>query len=195
MNPHFFFNALSSLQSFAINETDSIALAENLSKFSHIMRQTLENTYREYITIKQEEDFLQEYLELQQMRFPNKFDFYIQCDKNIDSDDLSIPSMIVQPFVENSVEHGFSNLPYKGTLTISFDKGKDSVIVIVHDNGKGLNYEAQPAKPHVSRASQIIKDRIYLLNLKLKTNATFDIQNNDDKGVTVTIKLPIIHES
>lgn len=195
MNPHFFFNALSSLQSFAVNEPDFIALAENLSKFSHIMRQTLENTYREYVTIKQEEDFLREYLELQQMRFPDKFDFSIHCSQNIDDEDLLIPSMIVQPFVENSVEHGFANLPYKGLLNIRFDQDDDGIRVNVFDNGRGLDYNAPLAKPYVSRASQIIKDRIYLLNLKLKTNATFSITNNADQGVTVTIKLPIIHES
>lgn len=195
MNPHFFFNALSSLQSFAVNETDSIALAENLSKFSHIMRQTLENTYRDYVTIKQEEDFLREYLELQQMRFPDKFDFTIHCDKNLDLDDLLVPSMIVQPFVENSVEHGFANISYKGLLKINFAQDDDGILVTVCDNGRGLNYNTSPAKPYVSRASQIIKDRIYLLNLKLKSNATFKIANNADQGVTITIKLPMIHES
>ena len=72
MNPHFFFNALSALQSFALQENDGKALASNLSKFSHIMRETLESTYKEYVTIEQEKDFLNEYLELQKMRFPTE---------------------------------------------------------------------------------------------------------------------------
>jgi Histidine kinase len=192
MNPHFFFNALTSLQSFAINETDAIVLAENLSKFSHIMRETLENSYREYVTVKQEEDFLREYLELQQLRFPQKFNFEINGIDDNDGDNYLIPSMIVQPFVENSIEHGFANLPYIGQLNISFIKTNDAIEVIVYDNGKGLNYALSQAKPYISRASQIIKDRIYLLNMKLKSNAKFSILNNDDNGVTVKIMLPII---
>jgi hypothetical protein len=95
MNPHFFFNALASLQSFALNESDSMVLAENLSMFSHIMRETLENTYREYNSVQQEIDFLNEYLQLQQLRFPGKFTYNISNTlKN--SAYVLIPSMIVQ---------------------------------------------------------------------------------------------------
>ncbi|HLO54588.1 MAG TPA: histidine kinase [Saprospiraceae bacterium] len=194
MNPHFFFNALASLQSFAINETDAILLAENLSKFSHIMRETLENTYREYVTIRQEESFLREYLELQQLRFPEKFDFKIFIDNNLDENNLLIPSMIVQPFIENSVEHGFANIQKMGYLSIDFKKENENVIITVIDDGHGLNYNAPQGKPHVSRASQIIRDRIYLLNLKLKSRASFSIENNKIDGVTVTINLPLIYE-
>ncbi|MFM2393243.1 MAG: hypothetical protein RLZZ546_1225 [Bacteroidota bacterium] len=192
MNPHFFFNALASLQSFAMNESDSISIAENLSKFSHIMRETLENTYREYVTVSQEKEFLNEYLELQQMRFPNKFKYEIQGMSHEEGNQYYIPSMIVQPFVENSIEHGFSNLPYEGILIISFNIKDNGISVNIFDNGKGLNYDAIPAKPYISRASQIIKDRIYLLNLKLKCNAAFSIKNNEENGVNVEIKLPII---
>jgi Histidine kinase len=195
MNPHFFFNALASLQSFAINESDSIVLAENLSKFSHIMRETLENTYREYVTIQQEQDFLSEYLELQQIRFPGKFEFSIRSDEAVEAHRLLIPSMIVQPFVENCIEHGFANIDYKGNIDIEFSKKDQGIAITVYDNGKGLNYGRAEAKPHISRASQIIKDRIYLLNLKLKSNASFFIKNNAKGGVTVSIVLPVIYEN
>lgn len=196
MNPHFFFNALASLQSFAINETDSMALAENLSKFSHIMRETLENTYREFNTIYQEINFLTEYLELQQMRFPDKFTFSIKNETE-DADSLFIPSMILQPFVENSVEHGFSNIDYIGHLEIIFKTQNETTQIQISDNGRGFNDQAPIAKPYVSRASQIIKDRIYLLNLKLKSDAQFKIHGSGDgqKGVAVHISLPLIHEN
>ena len=195
MNPHFFFNALASLQSFAINETDSMAIAENLSKFSHIMRETLENTYREYNSIQQEIDFMTEYLELQQMRFPNKFTFEI-LNSVSDSDSILIPSMIVQPFVENSVEHGFANIDYKGFIELEFSQQGGNTVVKISDNGRGLGHQSLKSKPYISRASQIIKDRIYLLNLKLKTNAQFSIQNNDksEKGVNILITLPEIYD-
>ncbi|MCU0333429.1 MAG: histidine kinase [Chitinophagaceae bacterium] len=199
MNPHFFFNALASLQSMAVKEGDSQNLAVNLSKFSHIMRETLESTYKEYVTIEQEIDFLSEYLELQKIRFPQKFRFHIQCDPSIEIDELLIPSMIIQPFVENSIEHGFAGMQHMGDLSICFAPHQQELRIDIIDNGKGLTDKQQVHKDHISRASQIIKDRIYLLNIKLKTKARFSIDHRTDQqeGVAVTIYLPIIskHET
>lgn len=114
MNPHFFFNALTALQKFALTGADGNAMASNLSRFSHIMRETLESTYKEYVTIEQEIEFLREYLEVQKIRFPQAFSFEIQANQNLDVSDLLIPAMIIQPFVENSIEHGFSGIDHAG---------------------------------------------------------------------------------
>jgi len=200
MNPHFFFNALSALQSFALLENDGKALASNLSKFSHIMRETLESTYKEYVTIEQEKDFLNEYLELQKMRFPQKFSYEIKVADDIDAGDLVIPSMILQPFVENSIEHGFTGIDYAGHVLIQFNKEPNDLQITITDNGKGLVTTVKEnltagltGNEHISRASQIIKDRIYLLNIKLKTRARFSIDGNKaGNGVTVKIHLPIL---
>jgi two-component sensor histidine kinase len=193
MNPHFFFNALASLQSFALQENDGKALASNLSKFSHIMRETLESTYKEYVTLEQEKDFLQEYLELQRMRFPQKFSYTITIDETIDSDQVVIPSMILQPFVENCIEHGFTGIDYPGDITVTFLREAKDLHIAITDNGKGLAVYDKENNEHISRASQIIRDRIYLLNVKLKTRASFSIDNAaNDKGVTVAIKLPLL---
>ncbi|MBC7874695.1 MAG: histidine kinase, partial [Ferruginibacter sp.] len=195
INPHFFFNALASLQAFALQENDGKALASNLSKFSHIMRETLESTYKEYITIEQEKDFLNEYLELQKMRFPQKFTYAITMDGNIDEDDMMLPSMILQPFVENSIEHGFSGISYPGNVTLQFSKEANDLLITITDNGKGLVTAVKEQNEHISRASQIIKDRIYLLNVKLKTRARFSIDNNEvGKGVVVKIHLPVLYK-
>jgi anti-sigma regulatory factor (Ser/Thr protein kinase) len=201
MNPHFFFNALASLQSFAIRENDGEAIASNLSKFSHIMRETLESTYKEYVTVEQEIDFLNEYLDVQKIRFPRKFDYEVIAANNLEVDELQLPAMIIQPFVENSIEHGFSNIDYTGLVTIEFNKSGKDLRISITDNGKGLittikeNLSAgQTGNEHISRASQIIKDRIYLLNVKLKTKASFSIDNNPaGKGVQVIINLPLIY--
>lgn len=194
INPHFFFNALSSLQSFALQENDGKALASNLSKFSHIMRETLESTYKEYVTIEQEKDFLLEYLGLQQIRFPSKFTYEISIEESIEPDEQVIPSMILQPFIENSIEHGFLGIDYPGHITVIFMKKDQALSISICDNGKGLNINAKDNNEHVSRASQIIKDRIYLLNIKLKTKASFSINNNsNEKGVTVLITLPQLY--
>ena len=197
MNPHFFFNALTSLQSFALRENDGKALASNLSKFSHIMRETLESSYKEYVTIEQEMDFLNEYLEIQKIRFPKKFSYHIEADDDLEIDELMIPSMILQPFVENSIEHGFAGLEHEGHVSVSFKQEQNEVLVEIKDNGRGLTTQKKYVEnEHISRASQIIKDRIYLLNLKLKTKARFSIDNQtEEQGVLVKIYLPIISQN
>lgn len=194
INPHFFFNALASLQRFALEENDGKTLASNLSKFSRIMRESLESTYKEYVTVEQEIDFLTEYLKLQQLRFPGKFVFGIEASTGLETDEMLIPSMIIQPFVENSIEHGFSGINYAGSITVQFSVQDKELMVQVQDNGKGLTPSVAEAD-HVSRASQIIRDRIYLLNLKLKTRAGFSIDNTAGKpGVTVKIHLPLLRK-
>jgi hypothetical protein len=202
MNPHFFFNALSSLQKFALQENDGQAMASNLSKFSNIMRETLESTYKEYVTIEQEMEFLNEYLEVQKIRFPHAFTYQVDADKNLDIDVLQIPAMIIQPFVENSIEHGFVGVDYAGNISIKFTTERKELLIEIKDNGKGLNNTAkenhvaeQVINEHISRASQIIKDRIYLLNIKLKTKAGFSIDNNSTGiGVVVKIHLPLLYK-
>lgn len=193
MNPHFFFNALTTLQKFALRENDGQAMASNLSKFSNIMRETLESTYKEYVTIEQEIEFLNEYLEVQKIRFPQTFSYEVNADKDLEVNELQIPAMIIQPFVENSIEHGFVGVDYPGKVTVNFTKENKELLIQITDNGKGLSTSAKDNNEHISRASQIIKDRIYLLNIKLKTKAGFSIDNNSTGiGVIVKIHLPLL---
>jgi two-component sensor histidine kinase/tetratricopeptide (TPR) repeat protein len=196
MNPHFFFNALTTLQKFALQDNDGQAMASNLSKFSNIMRETLESTYKEYVTIEQEMDFLNEYLEVQKIRFPQTFSYEVMADKELEIDELQIPAMIIQPFVENSIEHGFVGVDYAGKIAVHFAKDNKELLIQITDNGKGLTTTAKENNEHISRASQIIKDRIYLLNIKLKTKAGFSIDNNSTgNGVIVKIHLPLLYKS
>lgn len=195
MNPHFFFNALTTLQKFALRENDGQAMASNLSKFSNIMRETLESTYKEYVTIEQEMEFLNEYLEVQKIRFPQTFSYEVTAAKELEIDELQIPAMIIQPFVENSIEHGFIGVDYPGKVSVNFSMENKELQIQITDNGKGLNTTAKETNEHISRASQIIKDRIYLLNIKLKTKAGFSIDNNSTgNGVIVKIHLPLLYK-
>lgn len=195
MNPHFFFNALASLQTFALQGKDGASIAGSLSKFSHIMRETLESTYKEYVTIEQDTDFISKYLELQQTRFPQKFEYSFRLSPDLEPDQLLIPSMILQPFVENSIEHGFAGIDYPGLVTLDFSLRDNNLHITIADNGKGLSPGPKEQDEHISRAGQIIKDRIYLLNLRLKTKAAFSIANNaNGKGVRVDIRLPLLYK-
>jgi tetratricopeptide (TPR) repeat protein len=196
MNPHFFFNALTTLQKFALRDNDGQALASNLSRFSNIMRETLESTYKEYVTVEQEMEFLNEYLEVQKIRFPKTFSYEVFADENLETDDILIPSMILQPFVENSIEHGFAGIDYPGNINIAFKTAGKEILIQITDNGKGLATTVKENNEHISRASQIIKDRIYLLNIKLKTKAGFSIDNDaSGQGVVVKIHLPLLYKS
>ena len=196
MNPHFFFNALTALQRLALKENNGQAMASNLSKFSNIMRETLESTYKEYVSIEQEIAFLNEYLELQKIRFPETFSYEVNADKNLEIDELLIPAMIIQPFVENCIEHGFVGVEYPGNVTVHFKAEKKALLIQITDNGKGFNASLKENNEHISRASQIIKDRIYLLNIKLKTKAGFSIDNNTTgNGVIVKIHLPLLYKN
>jgi len=195
MNPHFFFNTLTSIQKLVLQEKNGEVMAGNLARFSNIMRETLESTYKEYISIEQEIEFLTQYLEVQKVHFPGIFNYEIFTAGELESDELLIPPMIIQPFVENSIEHAFAGLSYTGEIKVSFQKKNKELLIIITDNGKGLPSPDQKNNEHISRATQIIRDRIYLLNRKLKTKAAYQISNCENKqGAQVTIQLPLIYK-
>lgn len=193
MNPHFFFNTLASLQTMAMQKQDHFLLAGSLARFAHIMRETLESTYKDFISLEQEILFLEEYLSLQKLRFPGSFEADIQTHPDLDPEDIMIPSMIIQPFIENSIEHGFDKAERSGSIVLIFEPHREGLHIEIQDNGQGMNSTKTNNNGHISRASQIIRDRIYLLNLEQKSSARFEVINHPGSGVTVHIYLPIIH--
>ncbi|MBL7912046.1 MAG: histidine kinase [Bacteroidia bacterium] len=192
MDPHFFFNALSSIQTLSMDKENAGMVSRFISQFSKIMRQSLESTYDELTTIEEEIDFLNNYLTIQKMRFPNKFDSEIKVDENIEQNELKVPAMLLQPFIENAVEHGFKNISYKGKIDIIFSKEKEQLKISICDNGEGFGTNGFNKK-YPSRATQIITDRLFILNKQNKSNASFEIKENTGKGVTVMIYLPFIY--
>lgn len=192
INPHFFFNALASLQNVS-SEEKSVKTTVFISRFAKIMRQSLESTYQELVIIEAEIDFITHYLELQKLRFPDKFDFQFHVDDTLEINELRIPGMIIQPFVENSIEHGFKNISYKGMITISFCDDKNNINIIILDNGAGKNLESKE-KEHKSRAMQIIKDRLYLFNKQNNSNASYQVEDvTGDGGFKIIVSLPKIY--
>lgn len=195
MNPHFFFNALTSLQGLAVRENDGKKMATKLFQFSGLMRQSLESTYTNFITIEEEISFLQKYLEVSKIRDENLFTYNILCEKEIESENYLVPSMIIQPFAENAIEHGFKKQDRKGELEIVFSRLNNQLLIQVKDNGPGLT-TSEKKEEHISRATQITKDRIYLLNQNRKGNYHFEISNRSDtSGVIVKIYLPLQHRN
>ena len=146
-------------------------------------------------THEQEIDFLTQYLEVQKVHYPDAFSYEIVAAGDLETDELQIPPMIIQPFVENSIEHAFAGLQYKGEIKVAFHLLNKELLIEITDNGKGLPSPGQKNSDHISRATQIIRDRVYLLNRKLKTRAGYQITNNENKpGVLVAIHLPLIYK-
>ena len=195
MNPHFFFNALASLQNLSLSDSKKELVPGFISKFSKIMRQSLESTFNELDTIENEISFLTDYLELQKLRSENRFNYEFELDDSIETNELLIPGMILQPFIENSIEHGFKNIAHEGLIAINFTKSDKMLKIIILDNGEGIK-DNEKHKTYPSRATQIIKDRLFLLNKTYKSNATFALTTlQNDKGIKVEINLPIIYKT
>ena len=191
INPHFFFNAMASLQRLAQQEK-STQTAFYTSRLAKIMRQSLENTYEEVVTVENEIDFLTQYLEIQKLRFPNKFKYQFHIDKNLEINELKLPGMLTQPFVENAIEHGFKDIDYTGKIDIHFRGKPQKINITIEDNGKGVNLDKKE-KAYKSRAMQIIKDRLFLFNKQYHANANYQILNSDSKGFKIEIRLPKLY--
>jgi tetratricopeptide (TPR) repeat protein len=191
INPHFFFNALTTLQGLAIKENDGKNIALNLFKFSSLMRKTLESSYNDFVTVEDELNFINQYIELQQLRQKDKFEFRVDISDEIEISHVLIPSMIIQPFIENAIEHGFSSIANGGKIQLKFSIDPTNLLVTICDNGLGIRDTFQEKNNHISRAIQITKDRIFLINKEKKSNSGFTIKNRIPNGVEILLVLPL----
>ncbi|WP_456440943.1 sensor histidine kinase [Psychroserpens sp.] len=192
INPHFFFNAMASLQRLSQQEK-SVQTTLYTSRLAKIMRQSLENTYEEVVCIEDEIDFLTQYLEIQKLRFPNKFEYQFHIDNGLEINELKLPGMLTQPFVENAIEHGFKNIDYVGKIDIHFKEQDQNINITIKDNGKGVNLD-EKEKTHKSRAMQIIKDRLFLFNKQHSSNANYKVLKFDNfTGFIIEIALPKLY--
>lgn len=167
MNPHFIFNSLNSIQSYIITQDTDMAV-QYLGKFSQLMRLILANSSYKYISMKEEVRSIQYYLELEKLRFENKFEYKLTVDKNIDQEFIQIPPMIIQPYIENAIIHGLLHKPTKGKLEIDFMLNKNSVLCTVFDNGvgrqKSMEIDKESGIKRKSRGLLITKARLEILN-------------------------------
>ncbi len=200
INPHFVFNALNSIQNF-IFKNDPVSANYYVTKLSKLLRNSLQYTKLDFISLDKEIDFLKNYIELEMMRFPDRFTYKINIDSDILTDEVMIPSLLLQPIVENSIKHGFKHLEANGILEINIDKkGADLLKLVVKDNGRGIDDTSviRLNEEHKSIGEDIVKNRIELLNKsEFGNRAKINIENKPQKGVgyRVIIELPIKLES
>lgn len=197
MNPHFVFNCLGSISSFIVqNGTDSAI--KYLSKFSKLMRLTLEYSKESLIPIDREIESLRNYLELEQLRFNDKFSFTITKSAEID-DDVALPPLLIQPFIENAIIHGVIPKQGTGTIQIDFYLEDNSLFCAITDNGVGI-YQSKRKKQdlvqaHKSMALDIIKKRLEMIAEHTSKSATIGVEElmegTEVSGTKVVVQLPL----
>jgi ligand-binding sensor domain-containing protein/two-component sensor histidine kinase len=200
MNPHFTFNALQSIQYF-IHKQDRISANKFLSRFAKLVRQNLESTQKDAISLGEEVNRLDLYLSLEQMRFKDRFTYEVTVDRNLDITSTMIPPMILQPFVENSIKHGISNMD-DGVIEVDIKKtDEDHIMITIRDNGIGVEASklrhADRPKEHVSRGMEITRDRIALFGKGAGRQHHIDIRElrnaeGSVEGTEVELLLPLV---
>lgn len=200
MNPHFIFNTLNSIQ-YYMYQHDKLATNNYLTKFSNLMRKVLENSNHTSVSLRDELDAITLYLELESLRFSGKFDYRIAVDDEIDPFLFKIPTMLIQPYVENSICHGLMPKAEKGYVNIGFRLDKDHITCTIEDNGIGREAAGEKSKQrksnHNSMGTKIASSRLDLVNelygTSLKT-VYFDLVNDkgEPEGTRVEIHIPIM---
>lgn len=199
MNPHFIFNSLNSVNQF-IARNDELAANKYLSSYSRLMRNTLENSNKDFTPLATELEQLKEYLELEHIRFQDKFTYQIRIDESLDMEAILIPNMLIQPQLENAIWHGLRYKENSGLLTLTIQKKASSLSVVIEDNGIGLTksreLKTKHQREHHSRGLTNTYERIHLLNSLYNCHITIDIteKNGDESGVIVTFHFPIQHK-
>lgn len=201
MNPHFIFNSLQAIQSFILTNRQKES-AGYLTSFSRLMRLILENSKHDLISLDKETDTLAYYLELQQLRFKGVFTYHIRVDPAIDQDFMMVPPMLLQPFIENAIEHGFKDMKEPGLLRVDISLTRNGLMFEVSDNGMGIERSKQHKQEnsrHRSYALEIIRKRIEVINASLRTAISLNIedlsQSYSQQGTRVTLYIPTIQKS
>ncbi len=201
MDPHFIFNSLSSIQSFIMTKDEDSAL-RYLNKFAKLMRMILSNSEKASVTIQEEVDSLKLYLELEALRWDNKFGYQINIDPKIETDFYKIPSMLIQPYVENAIIHGVvPKTNGKGKIEINITQSETYIICTIQDNGIGRkssqDLRATSNRPaHESMGMKITSDRLEVLNRLHHSDLSVKISDMEDDqrnalGTKVEIFIPI----
>ncbi|MEL7145007.1 MAG: histidine kinase [Bacteroidota bacterium] len=150
MNPHFTYNTLYTIQTLIDQDPEKAGIY--LVKFSRLLRLVLENSTLDYVELDKELESVKKYLDLQLLRFPGRFTYEIKLEKIDEDDFLFIPPMLIQPFVENSIEHGFQGIDYEGRVTIVLRKSGRYLVCEISDNGIGIHAEKKDHKESLSGA-------------------------------------------
>ena len=200
MNPHFLFNSLNSIQQIILSGDEKSATLY-LSKFSRLLRHVLIYSDREKITLKEELEMLRLYVELESLRFKESFHYEITCDENVETDEIEIPTLLIQPFVENAIWHGLIAKEGERSLSIRLREDQaQNIICEVEDNGIGreASREIHKQNNHSGKGINVAGERLQAYNFhrKQKSNVVIvDLLDDYGKaaGTRVVMTLPLLN--
>lgn len=199
MNPHFIFNSLNSIQKYIL-KNDQFNASQYLTKFSRLIRLILDHSNQSSILLSSELDLLKLYIEMESMRFDNRFHYEIKVAEHINAENIFIPSMLIQPYIENAIWHGLLHKTEKGTLLVTFSLKSDMLTVTIDDNGigreKARELKSKQLLTKKSYGMQITQDRITVINKMEGINTTCTIIDKKDSvgnatGTCVELNIPV----
>lgn len=203
MNPHFIFNSLNSIQSFIL-DLDVEGANKYLATFASLIRQTLDNSSSPLISLSSELKYLDTYLQLEKLRFKDKFNYTIQTGEDINQQATLIPGMLIQPYVENSLRHGIQHRKdNQGIISIEVTGTTGGIIYTIKDNGVGRRKsEELKSRKHIeyqSKGTAISLKRINAINNQFGTNIRLNIAdisgtNGTVEGTIVILFIPYLNK-
>ena len=202
MNPHFIFNVMNSIQDYIL-KNDSKSAQRYLTKFARLVRMILDNSLESEVLLVDELKANSLYVELEQQRFNDKFDFRYEVDPELETRSIRIPPMLIQPFLENAIKHGIGHLQRKGILLLKASLEHSDVVIVIEDNGVGRKaaeeWSSQNVKDHHSYGSLITGKRVEALNAMLHLNISLVVEDLIDVndlaiGTRVVLRFPGLGE-
>jgi len=202
MNPHFLFNSLNAIKHYSLTRTP-YETADYISKFSLLIRKILQNSTQKILPLEQELETLKLYVEVEALRFQNKFDFRVTVDPALNLSEILTPPLILQPFIENAIWHGLMHLDRRGLLSIDIAGREKNITITIEDNGigrkKSLELKKTQSRKRKSYGIDITKSRIQLIEKTHNVKTQFWIEdlyatNGDAIGTRVTLVIPKITE-
>jgi len=189
MNPHFVFNALNSIKRMIL-DADNEKASRYLSKFALMIRMTLEHSKETFVTLQDNIQYLKAYLEMEKLRFDGSFTYNIIADESVDFSETMLPSMMIQPLVENAIWHGLMYSSNEKKLSISFRQEQQKVICIIEDNGIGIRQSEKLRQQHRPMHRSVglgnLQNRIKIINEKYHTDCSLEIIDLAEHGSTTT---------
>ncbi len=190
MNPHFIFNSLNSIGDYILKNDNKTAY-DYLMRFAKLMRMVLENSEYNEITLEEDLKFIELYLQVESKRLPGRFSYHVYVENSLDIKSILVPPLMIQPFIENSIWHGFTSTTTPGHISIEIRKEKDMLIYSVDDNGAGRNPDNTGSVKKMIGGTSITESRINILNKQKTTNGKLQITDKPDRaGTEVRVSLP-----
>ena len=198
MNPHFIFNALNAIQDYILSNEKKLA-SSYLVKFSRLIRMYLEHSQKNFISLAEELEALKLYIELEKIRIEESFDFRLEVSEKIQLNHIKVPSLFIQPYVENAIKHGLLHKKGAKQLKISFEEQEDFICCKIKDNGIGVEnaqrINRRQLTKHKSFALDANEERIHLYNrlkdYNIEVNLKNAVEDEENPGTLVTLKIPI----